>query len=104
VARRTPESRVKDEVMREFRRLRSSGLPVDVFRRQAGGFSPDGLPDLYAVVGGIHLEIELKSDDGDLRPEQATWKERLIADGAEYVLARSAADVAEAVSRILKRK
>ena len=54
----TPEKKVQNSIMDYLKQLDKDGLPVMVERRQAGGFSYKmGIPDLYAVVNGYHLEI-----------------------------------------------
>ena len=73
----TPEKIVQNKVIAYFKKLEESGLPVYVERRQAGGFSYKmGIADLYAVINGHHLEIEVKRPGGNLRPMQEKWRDR----------------------------
>ena len=53
----TPEKKVQNEIIKYLK-------SKDVFfeRRQAGGFSyKKGIPDLYAVIDGMHIEIEVRT-------------------------------------------
>lgn len=73
----TPEKRVQNSIMSYLHTLQQQGLPVFAERRQAGGFSYKmGIPDLYAVIDGIHLEIEVKRPDGQLRPMQEKFRDK----------------------------
>lgn len=72
----TPEKIVQNKVVTYFKKLEKEGKPVYVERRQAGGFSYKmGIADLYAVVDGIHIEIEVKRHGGQLRPMQEKWRD-----------------------------
>ena len=72
----TPEKRIQDKVIKYLKMLTIEGKPVYVERRQAGGFSYKmGIADLYAVVNGIHIEIEVKRPGGTLRPMQEKWRD-----------------------------
>lgn len=73
----TPEKRVQNKIMEYLNDLQRHGLPVMCERRQAGGFSYKmGIPDLYAVIDGIHVEIEVKAPGEDLRPMQEKWRDK----------------------------
>lgn len=89
----TPEKSVQNKIVNYIKSLQDSGVKIEYFRRQAvGGSYHSGLPDLYAVYNGHHIEIEVKSAVGDVRNLQLKWEERLKAAGSYYILARSLAD------------
>ena len=73
----TPEKRVQNNIVSYFHKLESLGYQVYIERRQAGGFAYKvGIADLYAIVKGQHVEIEVKQPGGELRPMQEKWRDR----------------------------
>lgn len=73
----TPEKRIQNAIVKYLNDLAKAGMPVFVERRNAGGFSyKKGIPDLYAVVNGMHLEIEVKTPEGELEPLQETYRRK----------------------------
>lgn len=65
-------------------------------RTERGGFvrfgSP-GSPDIFAVVHGRLLGIEVKDEKGRLNPDQEAFRDGLEAAGGTYIVARSLDDV-----------
>lgn len=101
----TPEKRVQNSIVDYFKKLENKGLPVMVERRQAGGFSYKmGIPDLYAVVNGFHLEIEVKRPGGQLRPMQEKYKLKCEEKNIAYVCADNLEVVKEVVKYLLEKK
>lgn len=81
----TPEKKVQDKVMAYLKLLEERGLPVYSERRQAGGFSYKmGQADLWAVINGKHIEIEIKAPGEQLRPMQVKWAEKCYKMDALY--------------------
>lgn len=73
----TPEKRVQNTVISYLHKWQEQGYPVFVERRQAGSFNyRKGIPDLYAVVDGIHLEIEVKRPGGELSIMQQKFRDK----------------------------
>lgn len=73
----TPEKVIQNAVYSYFKDLEKKGLPAFIERRQAGGFSYKmGIPDLYAVYDGIHIEIEVKRPGGKLRTMQEKYRDK----------------------------
>lgn len=88
------ESQILQDVIDYFKKMKSLGYPVYVERRQAGGFSyKSGIPDLYAIYNGKHIEIETKTEDGELSSMQEVWKRFFNNIGVIYICARSLDDV-----------
>lgn len=89
----TPEKRVQNSIMEFLRKLYVAGKPLLYGRRQAGGFSYIvGSADLWACMGGKHLEIEVKAPGKTMRPMQVKWKMRSEAAGALHVCVDSLDD------------
>lgn len=73
----TPEKIIQNKIYKYLQFLHNQGKHVYVERRQAGGFSYKmGIADLYAVINGIHVEIEIKRPGGELRVMQEKWRDR----------------------------
>lgn len=98
----TPEKRVQNSIVQYLKKLEKD-YPVYVERRQAGGFSYKmGIADLYAVINGKHLEIEVKRPGGQLRPMQIKWKELCQSRNIAWVCAESLEEVIVVVQKLLK--
>ena len=101
----TPEKKVQNNIVDYLKSLEKQGFPVMVERRQAGGFSYKmGIPDLYAVINGIHLEIEVKRPGGQLRPMQEKYKQKCINKNIAYVCADNVDIVKNEVMLLLEKK
>lgn len=73
----TPEKKVQNKILDYLKTLEKEGYPVYSERRQAGGFSyKTGIADVYAVINGKHIEIEVKAPGGKLKPMQEKWRDR----------------------------
>lgn len=101
----TPEKKVQNSILDYLKKLDKDGLPVIVERRQAGGFSYKmGIPDLYAVVNGQHLEIEVKAPGGYLRPMQVKYAMRCREKNIAYICADNVDVVKALVKELLEKK
>lgn len=85
------EAKVKADIM-EYLKTRED---VFVQRREALGTSyKKGVPDLYVVYKGYHIEIETKKEKGGhLSTEQEKFASKCPRYGMIYILARSVSDV-----------
>ena len=82
----TPEKRVQNSLMSYMSKLETDGHPIFFERRQAGGFSYKmGIPDLYAVYDGQHIEIEVKAPGCNLRPMQIKFKQQCEQKNILYI-------------------
>lgn len=82
----TPEKRVQNSLMKYMSNLETDGHPIFFERRQAGGFSYKmGIPDLYAVYNGRHIEIEVKAPGEHLRPMQIKFKQQCERKNILYI-------------------
>lgn len=101
----TPEKIVQNSIVSYLNNLQRQNLPVYVERRQAGGFSYTmGIADLYAVIDGQHIEIEVKAPGKELRPMQTKWKRKCEALNITCVCADNVEIVKTLVSDILRNK
>lgn len=90
----TPEKIVQNAIVDYLTELEQQGHKLYHERRQAGGFSYKmGIPDLYAVYNGIHIEIEVKRPGGSQRAMQEKWEAKCKRLGIPYVCADSVDDV-----------
>lgn len=90
----TPEKIVQNAIVSYFTDLANAGYPVYIERRQAGGYSYKmGIPDLYGICKGRHIEIECKAPGKELRPMQEKQKQKFEKVGAFYICADSLDDV-----------
>ena len=82
----TPEKKVQNEIIKYLRRLQLEGLPIYFERRQAGGFNyKKGIPDLYAIYNGIHIEIEVKQTAGQRTIMQEQWEQLCKRNNILYI-------------------
>ena len=73
----TPEKRIQNSIINYLKNLEKNGEKIFIQRRQAGGFNyHKGLPDIYIVYNGIHIEIEVKSSRGSLSEMQIKWQKK----------------------------
>ena len=90
----TPEKRVQSAICDYLSELENAGYPLYHERRQAGGYSYKmGIPDLYAVFNGQHIEIEVKKPGGERSSMQYKWERKAKSYGMLYVCAESVDDV-----------
>ena len=84
----TPEKKVQNDIVNYLNTLKEKGYPVYVERRQAGGFSyKKGIPDLYAVYYGLHIEIEVKKVGGELSTMQEKFRDMCYKNNIKYICA-----------------
>lgn len=88
----TPEGKVKKQITDWLDRYRETHH-LEYFRRDAIGFNyKEGLPDLWLVCNGKHLEIETKAPGGSPSGPQLKWEARFKRCGSLYWRGHSLAD------------
>lgn len=98
----TPEKRVQNSIIKYLRDLTQQGEPIFVERRQAGGYSyRKGIPDLYAVINGYHLEIEVKKPGGALSPMQEKFRDLCIKLNIYWICADNVDSIKDEVKFLL---
>lgn len=101
----TPEKKVQNAIVNYLNKLQKAGLPVFVERRNAGGFSYKmGIADLYAVINGYHIEIEVKQPGGEASMMQLKHKARCKQLGILYMCADNVNVVKETVNLLLAKE
>lgn len=84
----TPEKMIQSKIISYLSKLADEGHPIFYERRQAGGFAyKKGLPDIYVVYNGKHIEVEVKRTGGQLSPMQETWARRFKQLGITHYIA-----------------
>ena len=78
---------------------REQSIPVPIRRGRAivGLRKADphkvGMPDIFAIKNGIILAVEVKSATGKPSSDQIRWRDKLMANGAHHLFARSVDEV-----------
>lgn len=99
----TPEKKVQNSIINYLNELTKEGLPILVQRRQAGGFNyKKGIPDIYVVINGIHLEVEIKKPGGQLGALQEKWRDKCKKLNILWYCADSLSDFKEYFNSLLK--
>lgn len=97
----TPEKEIQNAVMSYLHSLSKENIAIHVERRQAGGFAYKiGLPDLWAIVFGKHIEIEVKRPGGKLRATQEKWAKRFKEIGVEYICVDNIDSLKELINKL----
>lgn len=74
----TPEQKTQNDIERHLKDLQKKGFPIFFEKRQAGGYTyKKGMPDMYIVYNGKHMEIEIKKVGGKPSPLQLAWQRKL---------------------------
>lgn len=82
----TPEKRIQNEILDYLKDLKLNGYPIFYERRQAGGGSyRKGMPDIYAVISGIHIEIEVKAPNGSLSTLQEKYRDYFLQRKVKWI-------------------
>lgn len=82
----TPEKKVQNSIINYLKKLKENDEPLFFERRQAGGFSyKKGIPDLYAVYYGLHIEIEVKKVGGKLSTMQEKFRDMCYKNRIKYI-------------------
>lgn len=84
----TPEKMIQSKIISYLSKLEKEGHPIFYEKRQAGGFAyKKGLPDIYVVYNGEHIEVEVKRKGGQLSPMQEAWARRFKQLGITHYVA-----------------
>lgn len=98
----TPEKKIQNAIIKYLKEMQDKGEPIFYERRQAGGLSyKKGIPDLYAVVNGQHLEIEVKKVGGELSPMQEKFRDKCCERCILWMCATNVEDVKRQVQWML---
>lgn len=96
----TPEKKIQNSIIKYFKDLQKQGYPVFIERRQAGGFSyKKGEADLYVVINGLHIEIEVKAENGEQSVMQEKWESFCKSVNIPYLLIKDLEELQNIVKR-----
>lgn len=71
------EQKVQNDIERHLKEWQKQGVPIFFEKRQAGGFNyKKGIPDLYVVLNGVHVEFEIKKPNGKPSTMQLLWQKK----------------------------
>lgn len=97
----TPEKKVQNKIIKYLKDLQDLGEPIFYERRQAGGYSyKAGLPDLWFVYNGIHVEVEIKKPGGERKVLQTKMAKSLIDRKVLYILVDNLEPVKQMIEAI----
>lgn len=85
MARQKPEQKVQNKIIKFLK-------DKDIYyeKRQAGGFTyRSGLPDVWFIYKGKHVEVEVKSATGGRSPLQIKWGDYFIQHNTLYTYVNS---------------
>lgn len=69
----TPEKKIQNEIINYFKEYKN----IYVERRQAMGIAyRKGSADIFVVIEGFHIEIEIKAENGEPSSLQLKWEDR----------------------------
>lgn len=98
----TPEKYIQNDICKYLKSLEDKNLPVFWERRQAGGFSyKKGIPDLYAVINGVHVEIEVKAPGGSRSSRQDAFERMCKERSIVYICTDNVEDVKKLVQSLI---
>lgn len=95
---------LKFEIQKEFQRGRIFERHVGVFYTRSGHpvrINSPGMSDLWALIDGVHFEIEVKTGSGVLSKPQKAWKNACSIMGAVFVEAREINQTIEEIKKAL---
>lgn len=97
------ETIIQNKILHYLKELEKEGYPIYSERRQAGGFSyKKGVADVYFVYNGYHVEVEVKTETGELAALQEKWRDYCLKRGMGYICARSLNDVKNVIDELIK--
>lgn len=81
------EAKISEKCLKYLQALKDMGVPLEWFHRSgSGGFQyKKGIPDMYIVIGPVHIECEMKTPAGHLSTMQVKWRDRFIRNGTPYL-------------------
>lgn len=101
---RQVESIITTKCIKILDDLKKANQPIYYEHRSgAGGFNyKKGIPDLFIVINGQHIECEMKTQAGYLSPMQEKWKMKCEQLNILYVCPHSVDEFKEFIFSILK--
>lgn len=102
----TREGHLTEQCIKYLKSLESQGVPIYWEHRSGtGGFSyKKGIPDLFVVINGIHIEVELKAKNGKRSSMQDKWAYKFSILHIHYVCPHSLNEFVEYISQFICEK
>lgn len=103
MGRTTKESKLARDFIKWLDELIEQGKPVYYEHRSgSGGFNYHrGVPDLFIVIEGLHIECELKAPDGKLSGDQEKFRWKCERRGTPYLCPRTFEEATDYIKKIL---
>lgn len=102
---RQAEGLIHDQIVKRITDLAKDGHPIYVERRGAKGAAyKKGIPDIFIVFNGIHIEVEEKQPGGVRSVMQEKWEEKCRRLGIPYILVESADEVLTKIREELRKR
>ena len=80
------EAKLQKDCIKYLEQLEKQGHPLLHFRRDTSAINyRNGLPDIWCVVNGHHLEIEFKDPDGKPSSLQLVWERKFKLANTPYL-------------------
>lgn len=98
------ESNISKECLKWLDELIDKGYPIYYEHRSgSGGFNyKKGIPDLFIVANGRHIECEMKTPYGSRSPMQEKWAYKFGQLGIAYMCPTSFEEFKEYILDIIK--
>ena len=98
------ESKITDKCIAYLEGLRERGYKIYYERRTGeGGFGyKKGIPDMWIVIDGVHIECELKTPWGERTPLQEKFALYFKKLGIEYFWPKSFSEFKKYIDKRLK--
>ena len=97
----TPEKIIQNKILNYLKSLKEADEPIFYERRQAGGLNyKRGIPDVYFVYDGIHVEVEIKQQNGSLSPMQEKFRDMCKQKNIIWICAKSVEEVKEIILKL----
>lgn len=99
----TPEKKIQNKILEYLKSLKDRGEPIFYERRQAGGLNYKmGIPDVYFVYNGTHVEVEIKQENGSLSIMQEKFRDRCKKNNIKWICAKNVNDVKNIIGELQK--
>ena len=98
------ETNISKDCLKLLDNLIDQGYPIYYEHRSgSGGFNyKKGIPDLFVVINGKHIECEMKTPYGSRTSMQEKWAYKFIKLGIAYVCPASFAEFKDYILDVLK--
>lgn len=102
----TPEKKVQNKIIKYLQSIdyKHRGPLMRVRRNSDEPNYVEGSADIYVVINGVHIEIEIKRPGGERSTAQIRWERICSIIGAPYLVTDNVEDVIKIVNKYAKEK